>query len=53
MVDFFVRFAALISFITLISGRSLQSPALLIMEIAMIAIWFIQDFKHLKRFFIK
>ncbi|CAM6709859.1 hypothetical protein ENKOMA206B_04250 [Enterobacter kobei] len=53
MIDFAVRFAAMISFISFITGASHRYPLLVGMEFAMLAIWLIQDFRYIKRIFYK
>ncbi len=53
MIDFVVRLAALVSFLTLLSGYSWGNAPLMMMEIAMLVLWIMQDFKHIKRLFNK
>ncbi|MBL5963941.1 hypothetical protein I7V30_01475 [Lelliottia amnigena] len=53
IIDFIVRFAALLSAIALIAGFSRGDSVMLIVELLMIAIWVQMDYKKLTALFKK
>lgn len=53
MVDFLVRFAALISFFGLVTGYSANNFSHQLVEVVMIVIWIVTDMHNLKKLAIK
>lgn len=53
MVDFLVRFAALISLCGLVTGYSADNFSLQIAEVVMLFIWLFSDMHHLKKLAMK
>ncbi|KFA86511.1 hypothetical protein N037_03000 [Enterobacter sp. EGD-HP1] len=53
MIDFLVRFAALISFCGLVTGYSADNFSLQVAEVVMIFIWIFSDMHHLKKLAMK
>lgn len=53
MINFIVRFAALVSFIALITNYSKSNTTLILMEVIMLMLWLSQDYKYMKRWFKK